>query len=260
MVSEWMANGNINQYVKAHQDANRFKLVGFTYGALLPSPVAEISITPVARRRCKGPDLSAHLGNDPWGSEGGASLKAGTSFLSLTGLHRQDNILVDGTGNARLTDFGLLTIHLDSTTTTSHGGGSSRWMSPELFDPERFGVEDSRRTKSSDCYALGMVVYEVLTGQVPFSGVDKYPAISKVLQGERPERPQGLGGKWFTDDIWGILGRCWESKSWDRPSIECVLEHLEEASTIWTPLPSLMEEDPQQLCSPTWSLSELSIW
>ena len=29
MVSEWMVNGNINQFVKAHQDVNRFELVGF---------------------------------------------------------------------------------------------------------------------------------------------------------------------------------------------------------------------------------------
>ena len=28
MVSEWMANGNINKYVKAHRDVNRFELVG----------------------------------------------------------------------------------------------------------------------------------------------------------------------------------------------------------------------------------------
>ena len=29
MVSEWMANGNINEFIKAHRDANRFELVGF---------------------------------------------------------------------------------------------------------------------------------------------------------------------------------------------------------------------------------------
>ena len=29
MVSEWMINGNINEFVKAHRDANRFELVGF---------------------------------------------------------------------------------------------------------------------------------------------------------------------------------------------------------------------------------------
>ena len=30
MVSEWMANGNINEFVEAHRDVNRFELVGFT--------------------------------------------------------------------------------------------------------------------------------------------------------------------------------------------------------------------------------------
>ena len=34
-------------------------------------------------------------------------------------------------------------------------------MSPELLDPDQFGITDSRPTKQSDCYALGMVVYEV---------------------------------------------------------------------------------------------------
>ena len=37
-------------------------------------------------------------------------------------------------------------------------------MSPELLDPERFGMpesENNRPTRQSDCYALGMVIYEV---------------------------------------------------------------------------------------------------
>ena len=36
-------------------------------------------------------------------------------------------------------------------------------MSPELLDPDRFGNGDRRPTKRSDCYALGMVIYEVRT-------------------------------------------------------------------------------------------------
>ena len=42
-------------------------------------------------------------------------------------------------------------------------GGTVRWMSPELLDPERFGIPGSegRPTRESDCYALGMVIYEV---------------------------------------------------------------------------------------------------
>ena len=37
MVSEWMVNGTLNQFVKAHWDANRFKLVRFPYGPPPPS-------------------------------------------------------------------------------------------------------------------------------------------------------------------------------------------------------------------------------
>ena len=84
MVSEWMANGTINQFVKVLRDANRFKLVGFLHGVLPPRSVTEIPVISAARRRHKGPDLSAHLENDPWRFEGGASSKTGTTALSLT--------------------------------------------------------------------------------------------------------------------------------------------------------------------------------
>ena len=43
---------------------------------------------------------------------------------------------------------------------TASPGGTLYWMSPELLDPLRFG-SDGRPTCESDCYALGMVVYEV---------------------------------------------------------------------------------------------------
>ena len=38
--------------------------------------------------------------------------------------------------------------------------GTFRWTSPELLDPPRF-ASDGRPTRESDCYALGMVIYEV---------------------------------------------------------------------------------------------------
>jgi hypothetical protein len=44
-------------------------------------------------------------------------------------------------------------------------------MSPELLDPELFGIpelEGDRPTRQSDCYALGMVIYEVCVCVSPF--------------------------------------------------------------------------------------------
>ena len=51
-------------------------------------------------------------------------------------------------------------------------GGTHRWMSPELLDPELFGIpqsEGDRPTRQSDCYALGMVIYEVRVRGSPFA-------------------------------------------------------------------------------------------
>jgi len=55
------------------------------------------------------------------------------------------------------------------------GGGTLRWTSPELLDPERFGMpesEDNRPTRQSDCYALGMVIYKVDVDAIGFIAVD----------------------------------------------------------------------------------------
>ena len=171
------------------------------------------------------------------------------------------NILIDETGHACLADFGLVTIISDATSLVSSSphthGGTYRWMSPELFCPEDFGLADGRRTKHSDCYALGMVIYEVLSGEMPFSGYGTYAAIVKIGRGNRPERPQGPEGKWFTDVIWRTLECCWAPKRDDRPGIEDVLRALEDVSGSWTPLSPLVE-GPPVTDSSIWSLSNSS--
>ena len=146
----------------------------------------------------------------------------------------QANILVDQTCHARLADFGLLTILSDSTTSNSYTqGGTIRWMSPELFDPE---IQDHRRTIHSDCYALGMVVYEVLSQRIPFYQSPNLVILLKVTRGDRPGRPQGVEGTWFSDVVWELLERCWVSQPEDRPSVVDVLHRLEEISKSWIPL------------------------
>ena len=118
-------------------------------------------------------------------------------------------------------------------------GGTIQWMSPELIDPERFGLVESRPTKESDCYALGMVVYEVLSGQTPFAPSPLPPVIWKVLEGQRPGRPQGKGGALFTDDLWEVLGLCWKHKPDERTNAKVVLQCLERTSMLPRPSPDM---------------------
>ena len=152
------------------------------------------------------------------------------------------NILIDETGHARLADFGLLTIIPDPANLLSSGshiqGGTARWMSPELIAPQRFGLKKSRPTKSSDCYALGMVIYETISGGLPFHEDTDLTVITKVLEGQRPPRRAG-----FTRSLWEVLALCWASQPSNRPSIEEVLRGLEAVSnSSEQPSPGVGEE------------------
>jgi len=97
-------------------------------------------------------------------------------------------------------------------------------MSPELLDPEAFGLKGAHATRKSDCYALGMVIYEILSGEAPFAP-SKVPA-PRILRGERPERPQGRKGVLFTDTIWGVLELCWKPQPSERLNAKAVLQGL----------------------------------
>jgi serine/threonine protein kinase len=140
------------------------------------------------------------------------------------------NILIDQAGHARLADFGLLTIIKDPTnllTSSSYTqGGTARWMSPELIYPQQFGLESSCPTESSDCYALGMVIYETISGNLPFHEDGDLTVFVKVLKGERPRR----GVRFRKARLWKMLERCWESQPSRRPSIGDVLQCLKAHS------------------------------
>ena len=109
-------------------------------------------------------------------------------------------------------------------------------MSPELLHPGKFGLENSHPTVQSDLYALGMVVYEVLSGQPPFAGHRDPEIVLMVVGGKRPERPQGDAGELFTDEIWNMLELCWKQRPSDRPTAKHVLMALRgDLSVSWPP-------------------------
>jgi hypothetical protein len=74
MVSDWMADGNINDFVKAHPGVNRLALVGSLSGLYcLRFKLVDDRVTRLAGRRRSGLDVHPWSGNDPWGSQRGAA-------------------------------------------------------------------------------------------------------------------------------------------------------------------------------------------
>jgi len=103
-------------------------------------------------------------------------------------------------------------------------------MSPERIAPERFGFKNSRPTIPSDCYALGMVVYETISGHIPFHKDADLTVFMKVVEGKHPPR-----GVKFTAGLWAMLERCWAPKPNDRPNVEDVLRCLEATPNLSEP-------------------------
>lgn len=213
----------------------------------------------VAQRRREGIDIHAQSGNDTRGPERGMTPHAHIRLVIL--LFSKANILIDQDCHACLADFGLLTIVSDPTNPTASNssakGGTTRWMSPELLDPDQFGIKDSRPTKESDSYALGMVILEVLSGRAPFKPLRDVIVMRIVLEGKRPERPDGPEGERFTDDLWRMLTLCWESDRGVRPKIEAILEFLEKVSEAWKP-PSLQPDEDVEMVEEDWDLTTVS--
>ena len=79
------------------------------------------------------------------------------------------------------------------------------------------------------------MIYEVLSGQAPFSTYSNPEVVCMVLEGKRPEKPQGDEGKLFTEEIWGVLGLCWKQQPGERPSAKRILRGLEGDMSLQSP-------------------------
>lgn len=95
---------------------------------------------------------------------------------------KPQNILIDRGGNPYITDFGISRSLEAGRSMTEHGAviGTMDYMSPEQARGE---TVDHR----SDIYSLGMLLYQALTGSLPFSGVSALSSIVKRAQEEVPD-------------------------------------------------------------------------
>jgi serine/threonine protein kinase len=123
---------------------------------------------------------------------------------------KPDNILMDTNGNFVITDFGISvkfrsTLRRISSRQVNTGSrGSMPYMAPEMF------AETPEAVNATDIWALGVTMYELMTGELPFFGQGG----SMQLNGAKvPDVP----GAW-SDDLKQVVKMCLAANTWERPT------------------------------------------
>ena len=147
----------------------------------------------------------------------------GLYYLHENGVIHRDlkspNVLLDQHGLAKLSDFGFATVKSSIRSTTAQAPGTVRWMAPELF------ARGGKCTPSTDIYALGWVLWELLSHKVPFED-EKHATDAVVIQwikdGERESVPNNTPIKYSE-----LLTQCWHQRNEARPTSVDVADKLD---------------------------------
>jgi len=107
-------------------------------------------------------------------------------------IHRDlkpSNVIVSDDGTPKLLDFGIAKLTAPNSSATLGGTQTTfRVMTPEYASPEQ--VNGQTVTTASDIYSLGVVLYELLTGQRPFRiRTNRAEEISRIITDTSPTRP-----------------------------------------------------------------------
>ncbi|RMG10814.1 MAG: GAF domain-containing protein [Planctomycetota bacterium] len=143
----------------------------------------------------------------------------GLEYVHTRGLVHRDlkpeNILVDAEGTPRLADFGLVGAAEGQVAGTPH------YMAPEVIRGERVD-------RRADLYAFGVVLYELLTGRLPYEGADADEVARRHLE-DRPRPPRELAPE-LTPALEAVVLRLLEKEPSDRqPSANAVIAELSAA-------------------------------
>jgi serine/threonine protein kinase/tetratricopeptide (TPR) repeat protein len=121
---------------------------------------------------------------------------------------KPSNIMIDADGNARIMDFGIArSIEGKGITGAGVMIGTPEYMSPEQ-------VEGKEVDQRSDVYSLGVILYEMVTGQVPFEGDTPF-TIGVKHKSETPKNPKELNAN-LSDDLSSLILRCLEKDKGER--------------------------------------------
>lgn len=136
-----------------------------------------------------------------------------------------NNVLVAVDGSPRLADFGISNIMVQSNPTFSYHTGAIRWVAPELLDtPEDQPTQFA--TKSTDIYALGGIMLQVLYGKQPYWWLKSpiHVMSAKLKRAEPINDSIQIQSNHLT-----FMRRCRSTVKEVRPSAEEVIVYLQEA-------------------------------
>jgi serine/threonine protein kinase len=147
---------------------------------------------------------------------------------------KPSNIMIDKEGNARIMDFGIARLlSAQGITAAGVAVGTPDYMSPEQ-------VEGKEADGRSDIYSLGIILYEMVTGRVPFEADTPY-AVGYKHKNERPVSPRALSPQ-VPEGLNSLILKCLEKAFEERP--QSAEELRAELEKIEKDLPTTVEIRP----------------
>jgi serine/threonine-protein kinase len=149
---------------------------------------------------------------------------------------KPQNIMIDRDGNARIMDFGIArSIKAKGITEEGMMIGTPDYMSPEQ-------AEGKETDHCSDIYSLGVILYEMVTGTIPFEG-DTPISIAIKHKTDKPRDPREINSQ-ISEDLSSLILKCMEKKKENRH--QKVEEILSELSKIEKGIPTTKKVLPKK--------------
>lgn len=196
-----------------------------------------------------GGELFTHLEKEGIFMEDMASFYLGEILLAIEHLHtlgviyrdlKPENVLLDSKGHIKLTDFGLCKESISLGDITHTFCGTIEYMAPEI-------VQRSGHGKAVDWWSLGALMYDMLTGQPPFSGENRKKTIDKILRAKLSLPP------YLTNEARGLLKKLLKKNPTDRlgagpDDATPIKAHPFFRHTNWNDLLNKRIEPPIKIC------------